>query len=133
MKTPTVETTNVYGAELSRRGFLRAGGALIVGFTLIKSEAAEAATQKNTLDASLPESWVEIHADNTILMRTGKVDFGQVEIRKYGPGSAHLVAGRVGATVGEYPNLDVSAGRGLNDAFERGPDDAALVVREYGE
>ncbi|MBV8841456.1 MAG: xanthine dehydrogenase family protein molybdopterin-binding subunit, partial [Bryobacterales bacterium] len=35
------------------------------------------ATMKNTLDASLPESWIEIHPDNTILIRTGKSDFGQ--------------------------------------------------------
>src|SRR5262249_18955127 len=28
-------------------------------------------------DATLSSSWFEIHADNTILMRTGKVDFGQ--------------------------------------------------------
>ena len=31
----------------------------------------------NTLDATLPESWIEIHPDNTILIRTGKSDFGQ--------------------------------------------------------
>jgi CO/xanthine dehydrogenase Mo-binding subunit len=32
---------------------------------------------KNTLDATLPGSWIEIHPDNTILIRTGKSDFGQ--------------------------------------------------------
>jgi len=32
---------------------------------------------KNSLDATLASSWFEIHADNTILMRTGKVDFGR--------------------------------------------------------
>ena len=41
------------------------------------NKAAEAAGGKNTLDATLPSSWFEIHADNTILIRTGKVDFGQ--------------------------------------------------------
>ena len=30
-----------------------------------------------TLDPTLPSSWLEIHADNTILMRTGKVEIGQ--------------------------------------------------------
>jgi nicotinate dehydrogenase subunit B len=69
--------TRIYGAELSRRGFLHAGGALIVGFGLLKGEAAEGATAATTLDASLPGSWVEIHADNTVLIRTGKCDFGQ--------------------------------------------------------
>ncbi len=32
---------------------------------------------KNTLDPTLPSSWIEIHPDNTILIRTGKSDFGQ--------------------------------------------------------
>jgi len=80
VKNPTVETTNIHGAELSRRGFLKTGGALIVGFGLLKSDSAEAATTNHTLDAALPQSWVEIHADNTILIRTGKCDFGQSSV-----------------------------------------------------
>jgi CO/xanthine dehydrogenase Mo-binding subunit len=31
----------------------------------------------NSLDASLPGSWIEINTDNTVLIRTGKSDFGQ--------------------------------------------------------
>ena len=31
----------------------------------------------NSLDASLPNSWIEIRPDNTVLIRTGKSDFGQ--------------------------------------------------------
>src|SRR5579884_4357396 len=74
--------TSVFGASLSRRGFVKAGGALFVGFGLVgadglKNQARAAAAIKNTLDASLPESWIEIHPDNTILIRTGKNDFGQ--------------------------------------------------------
>ena len=72
---------NIHGAALSRRGFVRAGGALFVGFSLVGVDGlknrARAAAMKNTLDASLPESWIEIHPDNTILIRTGKNDFGQ--------------------------------------------------------
>ena len=80
MKNPTMPTTTVYGAELSRRGFLKTGGALVVGFGLSNAGVTEAATSNHTLDASLPESWVEIHADNTVLIRTGKCDFGQSSI-----------------------------------------------------
>src|SRR5579884_3165863 len=73
--------TDVFGATLTRRGFVRTGGALFVGFGFIGADAwknsAGAAVMKNTLDASLPESWIEIHPDNTILIRTGKSDFGQ--------------------------------------------------------
>ena len=80
MKTATPQTTNVYGAELSRRGFLRTGGALVVGFCLLKADSGQAATSNNTLNPALPESWIEIHADNTVLIRTGKCDFGQSSI-----------------------------------------------------
>src|SRR5580704_6608355 len=72
---------NVLGATLTRRQFVKTGGALVVGFSLVGRElfegTAHAATAKNSLDASLSTSWFEIHADNTIVMRTGKVDFGQ--------------------------------------------------------
>jgi nicotinate dehydrogenase subunit B len=63
---------NLFGAELTRRELVKAGGALFVGFGLLR-----AAGTTNTLDASLPGSWIEIHPDNTILLRTGKNDFGQ--------------------------------------------------------
>ena len=72
---------NVFGAALTRRGFVRSGGALLVGFGMVGADglknAAQAATTKNSLDATRPESWIEIHPDNTILIRTGKSDFGQ--------------------------------------------------------
>jgi nicotinate dehydrogenase subunit B len=80
VKTSITPTTIVYGAELSRRGLLKAGGALIVGFGLFRPGAAEGATAATTLDASLPQSWIEIHADNTVLIRTGKCDFGQSSV-----------------------------------------------------
>src|SRR5215831_11130603 len=73
--------TNVHGATLTRRQFVKTGGALIVGITFVGERlfesTAEAAAGKTSLDATLASSWFEIHADNTILMRTGKVDFGQ--------------------------------------------------------
>jgi nicotinate dehydrogenase subunit B len=72
---------NVFGAALTRRHFVKAGGALFVGFGIVGTDglknSAQAATTKNSLDATLPESWIEIHPDNTILIRTGKSDFGQ--------------------------------------------------------
>jgi len=71
--------SNVFGASLSRRGFVKAGGVLLAGFGLVKGEGTQqsgAAVSGNTLDAALPQSWIEIHADNTILLRVGKPDFG---------------------------------------------------------
>jgi len=73
---------NLFGATLSRRQFMRAGGVLVAvggigGTKLLKGDAAKPAASKNTLDASLSNSWIEIHPDNTVLIRTGKSDFGQ--------------------------------------------------------
>jgi CO/xanthine dehydrogenase Mo-binding subunit len=76
-------STDVFGATLSRRGFVKTGGALLVGFGLLKGNGVPktaAAATGNTLDPASPQSWIEIHADNTILIRTGKSDFGQSTI-----------------------------------------------------
>jgi CO/xanthine dehydrogenase Mo-binding subunit len=73
------QVTNVFGAALSRRGFVASGGALLVGFGLFKANAAPQsapAVHRHSLNAALPQSWIEIHTDNTILMRVGKPDFG---------------------------------------------------------
>jgi nicotinate dehydrogenase subunit B len=71
-------TINVYGATLTRRELVKAGGALLVGFGIAGAAVTKkSAVAKNSLDPSLPSSWIEIHPDNTILIRTGKSDFGQ--------------------------------------------------------
>src|SRR3984957_19131109 len=81
---PANESSNVFGANLSRRQFVKTGGALFVGVALVGAEftsnplrAAERVLPKNTLDPTMISSWIEIHPDNTILIRTGKGDFGQ--------------------------------------------------------
>src|SRR6476660_1559719 len=78
-QTPN-NATDVFGASLSRRGFVKAGGSLMVGFGLVTANGlgkADVTTGANTLNATAPESWIEIHADNTVLIRVGKPDFGQ--------------------------------------------------------
>jgi CO/xanthine dehydrogenase Mo-binding subunit len=81
MAIPNEKPVNVFGATLTRRELVKTGGALFVGFGIAGGVATnnrlEAATTKNTLDPTLPSSWIEIHPDNTILIRTGKSDFGQ--------------------------------------------------------
>ena len=77
MATPNGKSIDVFGAALTRRKFVKAGGALFVGFGMVGAgslkNSAKAATARNSLDATLPESWIEIHPDNTILIRTGKL------------------------------------------------------------
>ena len=85
MATMSEKPGNIFGATLTRRQFVKTGGVLVVGFSLVgtellKGDTPKAATMKNSLDPSLPSSWIEIHTDNTILIRTGKTDFGQGSI-----------------------------------------------------
>ncbi len=75
----SVSSFNIHGAHLSRRGFIAAGGALVVA-TGLSPRSAYATEATNSLDATMSTSWIEIHADNTVLIRTGKCDFGQSSI-----------------------------------------------------
>jgi hypothetical protein len=66
------KTRQCFGATLSRRQFVKTGGVLVVGFSLVGPELlkggagiAATAASKNTLDPTLPSSWIEIHPDNT--------------------------------------------------------------------
>ena len=73
---------NVHGATLTRRQFVKTGGVLMVGITVAGPEvlkgarAAERPDGKSP-DPTLPGSWFDIHADNTLTIRTGSCDFGQ--------------------------------------------------------
>ena len=71
---------SVHGAQLSRRGFMATGGALVASVYLLPSAAKAKADAAAPFDASQATSWIEIHADNTVMIRTGKCDFGQSSI-----------------------------------------------------
>jgi CO/xanthine dehydrogenase Mo-binding subunit len=88
MTTSAENTIKIYEATLSRRQFVKKGGALVVGVTFVGPSLLKAqdfqppkpltgAPFKNTLDPTQASSWIEIHPDNTVLIRTGKSDFGQ--------------------------------------------------------
>jgi CO/xanthine dehydrogenase Mo-binding subunit len=82
MATMSEKPANVFGPTLSRRQFIKAGGVLVVGFSfvgpeLLQGDTAKPVTFKNSLDPTLSSSWIEIHPDSTVLIRTGKSDFGQ--------------------------------------------------------
>ncbi len=76
------ETIDIFGATLTRGKFVKAGGGLVVGLSLVGTgvgaKTAKAASGPSTsVDPTLPNSWLEIHPDNTIVMRTGKIELGQ--------------------------------------------------------
>jgi CO/xanthine dehydrogenase Mo-binding subunit len=71
------------GLVLSRRNILKAGGALIVGFSLGgEAMAASAAVPARGSVAGPPDpqqidTWIAIHADNTAALYFGKCELGQ--------------------------------------------------------
>lgn len=74
------EAINIFGAKLTRRGFLAAGGSMAVTIAFAANSQVNAAPVEvaaNSLDPTRPTSWLEINADNTIAIRCGKPDFGQ--------------------------------------------------------
>ena len=59
----------------SRREFLEAGGALLVGFNAFAQGQFD--THPSHIDPAKLDSWLAIHADGTVTAYTGKCDFGQ--------------------------------------------------------
>lgn len=68
-------------APLSRRDFLRAGGALVVGFSLQAPTLAQPLRGGDalgrTLDTHEVDSFIAINSDGSVTIYSGKVDFGQ--------------------------------------------------------
>ena len=82
MSTSTTNSIDVFGATLTRRQFVKTSGILAVGIGAVgiaplRGDTPKVTVAKNSLDPSLAGSWLEIHADNTVTIRTGKNDFGQ--------------------------------------------------------
>jgi CO/xanthine dehydrogenase Mo-binding subunit len=69
-------------APLTRREFLQAGGALVVGFTLPTPAFAQRAARTEaalgkTLDTGAVDGFVAVNADGSVTIFSGKVDLGQ--------------------------------------------------------
>ena len=69
-------------AQLSRREFLQAGGALVIGLSFSCGAAAQRIAGADdalgkTLDAGELDGFLAVHADSTVTLYCGKVDLGQ--------------------------------------------------------
>jgi nicotinate dehydrogenase subunit B len=68
--------------ELSRKTFLKGGGAMIVGFSVLgsalagKTSAADSPYASNPPDQVQIDSWLTIHADNTASINSGSISQG---------------------------------------------------------
>ena len=70
---PSIDSSR--SATISRRGFVKLGGALFVSIAL-PSHLNAAAQLTSSIDASQLASWLEIRADNSIIVRTGRAETG---------------------------------------------------------
>src|SRR5690606_25467906 len=80
---PSAKDAQAAAAPISRRAFLKAGGALVVGFSLgLTARPGRAQTEARGAaagppDAELIDTWLAIHADNTATLYIGFVELGQ--------------------------------------------------------
>ena len=82
MASNSTNSIDVFGATLTRRQFVKTSGILAVGASVagrlpLRGDTQKLRVAKNSLDPSLASSWLEIHPDNTVTIRSGKNDFGQ--------------------------------------------------------
>jgi nicotinate dehydrogenase subunit B len=61
---------------ITRRGFVKMGGALFVSLYIPAGFTAQAAESQTSMDPSLVASWLEIRDDNSIVARTGRTETG---------------------------------------------------------
>ena len=65
--------------EFSRKSFVKGGGALIVGFSVVgagldsRAEAAHSPYASAPIDQFQVDSWITVNADNTASIRTGGI------------------------------------------------------------
>jgi nicotinate dehydrogenase subunit B len=76
----------VMGTAISRRGFVKTGGALFVSLAIPLRFGASAQSTENptSIDPTQLASWLEIRSDDTIVARTGRTETG-VGITGYYP------------------------------------------------
>ena len=76
--------TEMLKKEFSRKSFVKGGGAMIVGFSMagaaFGAKAANAAdspyASNGPFDQGTVDSWLVINTDNTVTLKSGKVELG---------------------------------------------------------
>ena len=78
--------TEILNREFSRKSFVKGGGVMIVGFSMVGAglgaKAAKAAGEdpyasNGPYDLQQIDSWLAVNADNTVTLKPGKVELGQ--------------------------------------------------------
>jgi nicotinate dehydrogenase subunit B len=72
----SVGTLTPLTSTITRRAFVKLGGALFASVSVPGGFALNAAESQTSLDPTSLASWLEIHSDNSILARTGRTETG---------------------------------------------------------
>ena len=71
-----VASSSPFTSTITRRGFVKMGGALFVSLSIPAGFSLNAAESQTSLDPGSLASWLEIRSDSTILARTGRTETG---------------------------------------------------------
>jgi CO/xanthine dehydrogenase Mo-binding subunit len=128
--------TEMLNKEFSRKSFVKGGGAMIVGFSILSggvgarvAKAAEDPFASNApYDPSLIDSWIRVHADNSATLLTGRIEFGQGSAT----GFLQIAAEELDMDVSQlrfvYPDTNLTPDSGSSSAGQ-GIDMAGCMVR----
>jgi nicotinate dehydrogenase subunit B len=73
---PATSGDSPIAMTITRRGFVKIGGALFVSLAVPAESFATAGESQTSVDPSRLASWLEILSDNTIIARTGRTETG---------------------------------------------------------
>lgn len=76
MKSPEQTGESPVTQPITRRCFVKIGGALFVSLAVAPQFSLAAGSSADSPDPAILASWLEIHHDNTIVMRTGRTETG---------------------------------------------------------
>jgi nicotinate dehydrogenase subunit B len=125
-------------ASISRRDWLKTGGALVVGFSLAArvGRAQSGAEAVKPLDPKEVDSFLAIHADGSVTVYTGKVDVGtglRIAVRQMAAEELGIPVERIKLVEGDTGLSPDQGGTGGSTGLTRGGSEvrqAAATARQ---
>ncbi len=73
---PEAASQSINAVEITRRSFVKVGGTLFISIAMLPRSSASVTDPPSPVTPTPIASWIEIRSDNTILVRTGRVEIG---------------------------------------------------------